>query len=272
MTISVVIPTYNRGHMIMDAIQSVMDQTLSPLEIIIVDDFSTDQTREVVESIRDERIKYVLNSRLKGANGARNTGILMAEGNYIAFQDSDDIWLPNKLEEQMRYLEENSNIDMCFCSLDFNHGAKTIPARKVDHNEMEKQLKKGNFISTQTIIIKKEVAQGELFDEKLMRFQDWDFCIRVAEKYVIGHLATPLVLVEQQNDSISKKVNGKEALEQFFGKHPDVATELPIKAMYQREVYEKASREKQFATALKSYLQFLTYKVIIKTSGQRNTI
>ena len=109
--ISVVIPTYNRAHLIKDAVQSVLDQTLQPYEIIIIDDFSTDNTEEAINSFNSPLIKYVKNERKKGANGARNTGILIAKGEYIAFHDSDDLWLPKKLELQKKLIDSDVTVD-----------------------------------------------------------------------------------------------------------------------------------------------------------------
>ncbi len=95
---TVIIPTYNRLELLKDAIQSVIDQTFSDFELIIVDDQSTDNTKEMVCSFCDERIKYFLNDHVKGPGGARNSGIFRAKGEWIAFLDSDDIWLPKKLD------------------------------------------------------------------------------------------------------------------------------------------------------------------------------
>ncbi|TYL65903.1 glycosyltransferase family 2 protein, partial [Klebsiella pneumoniae] len=89
--ISVVIPTYNRGHTIEESIRSVLNQTLQPKEIIVVDDFSTDNTEEIIKKINAPNVIYVKNKMSKGANGARNTGILLATEKFIAFHDSDDI-------------------------------------------------------------------------------------------------------------------------------------------------------------------------------------
>lgn len=263
MSISVIIPTYNRAHIIKESIQSVLDQSVLPLEVIIVDDHSTDNTSEVVNSFNNERIKYVLNKGAKGANGARNTGIKMAKGSYIAFQDSDDIWLPKKLEKQLKYISENQDVDMVFCSLNLNNGEREIPHRKVKQEEIIDQLKRGNFISTQTIFIKKDVALTTLFDEELMRFQDWDFCLRVSKNYTIEHLDEALVMVEQQNDSISRKVNGAVALEQLFEKHPELENyDLNIKALYYKEKSYKNYLDKKFIKSTGQYFQSFILKVV----------
>jgi len=104
-TVSVIISTYNRAHLIGRAIQSVLNQTYQDFEVIVVDDGSTDNTEEIVKSFNDPRIRYIRHEKNKGAAAARNTGIKAARGKYIAFQDSDDEWLPEKLEKQMKVFE-----------------------------------------------------------------------------------------------------------------------------------------------------------------------
>lgn len=269
MSISVVIPTYNRAQIILPSIMSVLEQTLSPLEVIIVDDHSTDNTREVVESIGDERVKYVLNTRAKGANGARNTGILLARGEFIAFQDSDDLWLPEKLEKQLDYMDKNSSVDMNFCSLKFTNISRgKVPKRKVQPEELFSLLKRGNFISTQTIFIKKSIAEQSLFDENLKRFQDWDFCLRIAKNHLVHHLDEVLVNVEVQNDSISKKVNEIEALQQFFGKYPELTEANAVnKSLHYKVLYHTAqSGSKGFL------IKYIFFKYIDKIFNRRKKL
>lgn len=274
MDVSVIIPTYNRAHLLYKSINSVLEQTVSPKEIIIVDDFSTDNTKEVVESFQSDKIKYIPNARLKGANGARNTGILMAKGNYIAFQDSDDIWLPTKIEKQVEFMVENPEVDMCFCSLNLiNSSRGMVPNRKIEPEEMEHLLERGNFISTQTIFMKKEVAWNTLFDENLKRYQDWDFCLRVSKKYLVHHLDEVLVNVEIHNDSISSKVSEIEALKQFFKKYPDLKeSHLINKALYNKVLYYNESQKGMRFNSTKHFSKYLFYKVVDKVFNERDRV
>ncbi len=99
-TVSVVIPTYNRAHLVGRAIQSVLNQTYHDFEIIIVDDGSIDNTEDVVKSLNDPSIRYTRHDQNRGGSAARNTGIKMARGEYVAFQDSDDEYLPEKVESR----------------------------------------------------------------------------------------------------------------------------------------------------------------------------
>lgn len=105
--VSVIMPSYNTAKFIEETINSVLNQTYQNFEIIIVDDCSTDNTDEVVAQIRDERIKYIKNEKNSGAALSRNRALREAKGKWIAFLDSDDVWLPEKLEKQIAFMKEN---------------------------------------------------------------------------------------------------------------------------------------------------------------------
>jgi glycosyltransferase involved in cell wall biosynthesis len=118
--ISVIVPTYNRSELLPRAINSILNQTFKDFELIIVDDGSTDNTKKIIEkySENDSRIKYIYQENSGGPPRPKNTGIKIAKGNYIAFLDSDDEWLPSKLEEQIKkYIEndKNHNIGLVGC-------------------------------------------------------------------------------------------------------------------------------------------------------------
>lgn len=224
--ISVVIPTYNRAHLIKESLQSVLDQTLQPYEIIVVDDFSIDNTEEVVRSLNSPLIKYVKNQRKKGANGARNTGILMAQGEYIAFHDSDDIWLPKKLELQYRELIKNKNIELCFClmnRLDNNFNIIDVVPRNIKNiKNIKESLQQNNFISTQMIFTKTDVVKRVLFDENLKRLQDWDLVLRLAKIIDMTYVSEVLVM---QNNSINSITGNEKIIDAYkiiFKKNPEI--------------------------------------------------
>lgn len=105
--VSVIMPSYNTANFIKETIDSVLNQTYQNFEIIIVDDCSTDNTDEVVAGIKDERIKYIKNEKNSGAAISRNRALREAKGKWIAFLDSDDVWLPEKLEKQIAFMKKN---------------------------------------------------------------------------------------------------------------------------------------------------------------------
>ena len=114
--VSVILPAYNRADLVGRAIDSVLAQTWQDLELIVVDDCSTDDTRAALERYRDTpRVRLVFSDTNRGGSGARNLGIAHATGALIAFQDSDDIWLPHKLAAQVAALDSNPRAGLCYC-------------------------------------------------------------------------------------------------------------------------------------------------------------
>ena len=109
-TISIIIPTFNRAHLLERTINSVLKQTYTDFEIIIIDDASQDNTKDIVQRFKNKNIKYLRQNENKGAPAARNRGIQEAKGRYIAFLDSDDEWVPEKLEKQLALFEKSTGI------------------------------------------------------------------------------------------------------------------------------------------------------------------
>lgn len=206
--VSVIIPTYNREKTLLRAINSVLNQTHKDIELIIVDDNSNDGTERLINNIKDCRIKYIKHNRNLGGSAARNTGILSATGEYIAFQDSDDEWLPNKLSEQLACLKTN-NVDVVFCAYSriIEQDEEIIPNLEIEINGdcIHNSLLWKNFIGTPTVLLKSECFnENLLFDSNLPRYQDWDLWLRLSSKYKFKFLRKSLVRAYIQNDSISK--------------------------------------------------------------------
>ena len=213
MKISVIIPTYNRFNSIGRALDSILDQTYKPHEIIIVDDGSTDGTREL---IRDQypSIKYFYQSR-SGVSKARNKGIVESKAKWIAFLDSDDQWQPNKLEEQKNNLKQNPTILV-------SHTNEIWIRNGVRVNQMKKHQKYGGYIfdkcldfcrmSPSSIMIHKQVFEDiGNFDEDLLVCEDYDLWIRVTSKFPVTYLDKPLIKkYGGHEDQLSKVKNGIE--------------------------------------------------------------
>jgi glycosyltransferase involved in cell wall biosynthesis len=222
--ISVIIPTYNRGSLIRRSIDSILNQTYEDIEVVVVDDNSTDDTEDIINEIIDRRIKYFKLNENKGACFARNKGVELSKGEYVAFQDSDDEWNVEKLSKQLNYLERN-NLDIVSCRVCCiqNNNKNIFP--KDTYISIEKIYYK-NSIGTQTILGKKTCFLEERFNEKLSRFQDWDLAIRLLRKYKIEILNDVLVKVYMQNDSISKNpqkaIKSLEQFLQFHGKNKKI--------------------------------------------------
>lgn len=189
--VSVIIPTYNRADLLPRAIESALSQTFGDFELIVVDDGSTDNTKQVVEEFqkKDERIKYIWQENSGAPARPKNTGIKNAKGEYIAFLDHDDEWLLEKLEKQLELFQNSkkSELGLVGCDaliFDGNKLQKYVTPRYQDRFVFDKLLE-GNFIwSASSVLVKKEVFQNiGLHDEKLKMVDDWDLWIRIAQKY-----------------------------------------------------------------------------------------
>jgi glycosyltransferase involved in cell wall biosynthesis len=211
--VSIIIPTYKRPKKLNIAIESIINQTYINWELIIVDDNDEDsEYRKETEKfmtkyINNSKIKYKKHKENRGANAARNTGIKNARGDYIAFLDDDDIWLPKKLEIQMKEFKGASNKVGVVYSGFFRFEDKKreyIPKNLKGEGEIHKKLLKGNFISTQVAIVCKECFNKVgLFDECLPRLQDWELWIRISKYYRFKFVDQALAKVYFSEDSIT---------------------------------------------------------------------
>jgi glycosyltransferase involved in cell wall biosynthesis len=218
--ISVVIPTYNRADFIANTINSVLNQTYQNIEILVVDDASTDQTESAVQALNDPRIKYIRLPENTSGTKPRNTGILESRGRYIALLDSDDEWLPDKLQKQLHFINQNAaneeNI-ICFTGLilksDNGESVLSNPPLKEGVDIMDYILVDDNWVQTSTYMVSGELAKRTLFNPELKKHQDWDFCLRLREngaKFINLPESLTVYNIEERNDRIG--INGKYLL------------------------------------------------------------
>ena len=212
--ISVIIPTYNRCDLLKRAINSVIKQTITPKEIIIVDNGSTDQTYQMVSSLFPE-INYFIEKK-RGVSAARNKGILESKSKWIAFLDSDDAWKPTKLEKQMEYSVFNQD------KYRIIHTDENWYRNKKFLNQLKKHKKSGGnifknslqlcCISPSSVVLKKQIFDDYgLFDENLEVCEDYDMWIRITSKEEVGFLDSPLVSkYGGHSDQLSKKFWGMD--------------------------------------------------------------
>lgn len=206
--ISVIMTTYNREYTIRRAIDSILKQTYNDLELIIVDDGSSDDTEKKVNEIKDERIRYIKLQKNVGRSRALNIGLREARGEFITFHDSDDICYVDRLEKQYRYLNEH-DADAVFCQMnrymeDDKSFISTFPNNISEAGKVQQvQIVSGSKISPQCLMIKKEVINNCLFDERLKRLVDWDFSINMSQYYKLHFMKEILCDVYLQNDSIT---------------------------------------------------------------------
>jgi glycosyltransferase involved in cell wall biosynthesis len=208
--VSIIIPTYNRGDVISRSIKSALRQTYTCTEIIVVDDCSEDNTERIIKDNFGNRVKYIKHDANRGGSAARNTGIKSANGDYLAFLDSDDEWVENKLELQMKYISASDYIGV-YCdikrirtgNLSFLRkilremiGGDELPGKEGGEELIRDSLLLKNFSTggCSTILAKKEpVIQINGFDPDFPRHQDWEFRNRLLEKGKLGYVDEPLV-------------------------------------------------------------------------------
>lgn len=209
--ISVVIPAKNRANHLSECLQSVINQTHPADEIIVVDDHSVDDTKVVVKSFSAHGVRYELNKRRAGAQGARNHGILAAKYDWIAFQDSDDRWLPEKLAIQIQALnnrgyDEKTVIHCNGIRVDIEKSQTTpIAISPFEGNCYKKILLNAGPMFQGMLVSKKSLFDIGLLDENCPSFQEWETAIRLAKDNYFVHVKEPLFeWVCHTNETISK--------------------------------------------------------------------
>jgi glycosyltransferase involved in cell wall biosynthesis len=212
--ISVVIPTYNRAHVIKRAINSVINQTYLNWELIIVDDGSIDNTNNVIKHyLEDERIKYykIKNS---GASATRNYGIKKSQGKYVSFLDSDDEYQEDRLNYQYNKMIQNKvSVSLSNAIISIN-GTKTLknnPKSKDAFPIFHYKDIKRRIISASVILMKKEIANKVLFDKKLPSSNDLDFILRVLNKNKVLYISRKLTIIHKKFEErrLSSNFSGK---------------------------------------------------------------
>ena len=198
--VSVVIPTYNRAHVLNRAIESVLAQTYSNFELIIVDDASTDNTIELVDQFQDDRIVLMKHKNNQHAAAARNTGMQVARGQYIAFLDSDDEWIEEKLAKQINLMESLGDAYGAVhssASIYKDGSNHAIYSRAEGEGAALKPYIVGDFVIwTPTVLFRREcLGVVGLMDTSLQRSQDRDFYIRLLKHYQIAKIDEALASI-----------------------------------------------------------------------------
>ena len=190
-SVSIILPTYNRADRVGKAIESVLAQTYTDFELLVIDDGSTDETEQVVTGYMDKRVHYYRMEENGGQSKARNCGMQLAQYDYLAFEDSDDLWRPGKLEIQMETMQgAGQDVGMVYHKFRYDLGEgrgmvlpdENIPVEKKS-GDIYKQLLWDNLVGMPTMLLKKECVNvvGGL-DETLKCLEDYDFALRIAQK------------------------------------------------------------------------------------------
>lgn len=252
--VSVIIPTYNRGEVLEQAIKSVLNQTYQNYEIIVVDDGSTDNTHRILEKY-GHKIRYY--SKLHGGvSSSRNFGLEKSEGSWVAFLDSDDYWLPAKLERQIEFVRQNPEFLIVQTDEKWIRRGKFV-------NPMQKHRKYGGWIfkqclplcivSPSAVMVHQRVFNDVgVFDENLPVCEDYDLWLRIAYKYPIGLIEEKLIVKTGGHpDQLSRQYWGMDryritALEKILTKDiSDEQYEMVLKEIIRKLTVLEAGRRKR---------------------------
>jgi glycosyltransferase involved in cell wall biosynthesis len=206
--VSVIIPTYNAGRFVAEAIKSVLDQTFADFEVLVIDDGSSDNTAEIVQDFADARVRYIYQDN-RGLAGARNTGIRSARGELIALLDADDVWLTNFLERMASILTSNRNLAGVYCGFQYIEQDGTPSPKCVRHvvpsGKLCEALHRASFIVPSTTLMRRSCyVETGLFDEYLRAVEDWDMWLRVSERYTVVGIKDVLVRYRQHPANMTK--------------------------------------------------------------------
>jgi glycosyltransferase involved in cell wall biosynthesis len=295
-TVSVILPTYNRSVSLRAASESVLSQSFRDLELIIVDDASSEDILTVVSELNDERVRYVRHVVNGGVSRARNTGLANAGGAFIAFQDSDDLWLPGKLSRQMAFFEtlpEDVGVVIGSKILYGRDASRRYgPGRvtcapppdqplKLDEDQVRRFLG-GNRISLQNAVFRRDCFPDDIwFDPCAKANADWEFTSRLAQHTRIFEDIEPVVLAFVSGDSISTNIRkkglglvrilkkNKAALENY----PDVHARNLIKfAGVMQRLGKKRTARRMIWAALRVHAGASLFELATKASNQLRLI
>jgi glycosyltransferase involved in cell wall biosynthesis len=228
-TVSVVLPTYDRAPLITRAIRSVLEQTLTDFELIVVDDGSTDATQEAVADIADPRLRFIELAENRGAAAARNVGIRAASAPFIAFQDSDDEWLPAKLECHMRAFDTaDPEVGVVYSDMEriwddgrreYHRSPDVVRGVLLDPGTCFYQV---CGLGIQSTVIRKECfAEVGDFNEAFPALEDLELFVRLSRRYAFHHLDVPLVRYYETNGlskNMPAKIVARTLLLSLYGK------------------------------------------------------
>jgi glycosyltransferase involved in cell wall biosynthesis len=276
-TISVIIPTYNRAHMIGRAVRSVLSQTFQDFELIVVDDGSHDGTEDVIRRFGDARIRYLRHDVNKGAQAARNTGIDAVRGNYISFLDSDDEWRPDKLQRQMEIFNTNphrlANLGVVLTGsqhVQLETNERSRPITYECYGDLYPEVFLRKVQGQMPALVRKDVLQqAGYYDESLPAAQDWDMLVRLAEICQFDVVREPVyVRYHHGGDHVRTTENAIKAYRMLFAKYattfaayPGYTSRLRVylsAACLKENAPREARREARLAMQLDPY-QFRAY-------------
>lgn len=219
--VSVIIPTYNRGDLIEKAVKSVLNQTYKNLEVVVVDDGSEDNTKDIMEKFRDPRVKYIRSPENRGQPHAMNIGIKRSQGDFIGLLDSDDEYLPTKIEESIKVLGRGDKRVGLVGSNYWNVGVKS-KVWKIGQPRRVDPI--WHIPSPSTWLLRREVFEEiGYYDERIRIINDRDFLFRFSKKFILEFIDKPLVVRYESEDSLSAKTDKHVTMRKLFLKSIELA-------------------------------------------------
>jgi len=282
--VSVIIPAYNKAALTVKTVESVLGQTYENIEIIVVDDGSTDDTAQRMASFGD-KIQYIRKEN-GGACSARNRGIRSAQGDYLAFLDCDDMYLPEKIEKAVEYLETNTNFGFVHTPVYMATGGakrvlrryplvKTCPSGWI----WRKLLLKDFSVINSTVVVRRScVKECGFFDEAIFTPADWDMWLRLAERYEAGYMNEPLTVYDKVSGGYiprhleQSEREGLRVLEKAFQRNCRLSRRFKnqcVSNLYLRHAYSYSkinntdvAREKAFLSIQKNMFNLKAFVLI----------
>lgn len=210
--VSIIVPAYNAEKYLKRALESIFLQTYKNIEIIVVDDGSADRTGEIARFFAEKGARYIRQEN-KGVAAARNTGIRTANGEYIAFLDADDMYAPEKIAKEVKFLKDHPEFDLVYCNTKHFFEEKPDVFYKLKRpfysGEVFEKLLRGSFGQSNTVLIPKRIFEKVgFFDESSRHSEEWDMFLRIARAgYRVGFLGEDLVIMQMSNTSLSRFEN-----------------------------------------------------------------
>jgi glycosyltransferase involved in cell wall biosynthesis len=213
-TISVVVPAYNGERTILKTLESIKKQTFSDFEIIVIDDGSTDRTVELVNTVKDERIK-IFSYKNGGLPVARNRGIAHAQGEYIAFIDADDLWTPDKLASQLEALQNNPKAGLAYSWTNYmdDNAENVYQGHSIYYDgDVYADLLRWNFMASGSnpLIRREAIEDAGEFEPTLRSAEDWDYWLRIASRWQFALVPKAQVIYRKSSGAMSSKIDVME--------------------------------------------------------------
>ena len=269
--ISVIVPVYNRAHLVTKTVASILGQTYRNIEIILINDGSTDDSLEIIQALQlgNPGVIHIIDQENQGQTIARNQGIKKANGKYIAFLDSDDLWLPDKLEHQIPLFDQG--VGLVYGGVEFiNECGETTGFDPCDPsvqgNIYPQLLVKNRMTGGSVVVLSEALATVGLFDPEFKAAENWDLWLRICKEYQARLVNKPVMKYRLHQNNMSKDaLLMQDAKRQIMAKHCDKNSSDKLVAHYSKlaeaDLFYKVgvdyfSRE-QFGKAVQNFLQVI---------------